>query len=39
VEGKALDSNSNIGIETSPCEALKKRSYVLRSKPRGLAPW
>ena len=35
VEGKALN-DSNI-IETSPYEALKKKSYLLRQKPLGLA--
>ena len=37
VEMEALVSDSDIGDETTVCEALKKRSYVLRLKPLGLA--
>ena len=33
VEVEALGSKGDFGIETTVCEALKKRSYVLRSKP------
>lgn len=40
VEGKALDFNSNVKVETGPCEALKKRNINRKgyiSKPLGLA--
>jgi transposase len=36
VEMEALDGARNSAVETAVCEASKKRSYVLRSKPRGL---
>jgi putative transposase len=39
VEMEALVGGSNISYETTVCEALKKRSKLVRSKPRGLAPW
>jgi len=40
VEGKALDLNSNIKVETGPYEALKKKlenRKVFELKPLGLA--
>jgi putative transposase len=37
VEMEALDSARNSAVESTVCEASKKRSYVLRLKPLGLA--